>query len=142
LKASVGSFPFDFKRREAVDFKKGGEPIFENIKKKPEFLISIQFPASEVNDSADKASAYLGVKHGSLNDVLGIPNRIIAKKLGFGNYKKLRLEQQTEEEVYPELAPPVDAGGQQLEPNVVVKDKKQVMPIEKPILKKNKGGIK
>jgi len=130
LKSAVGSFPSEFKRREAIDFKKGGEPVFENVKKKPEFLIEIQFPASEINDSADKASALLGVKHGSLYDTLGIPNQRIAKKLGFGNYKKMRLEQQTEEEIYPELAPPVDAGNQQLEPNAI-----------KPTLKKKaKGG--
>lgn len=141
LKASVSNFPFDFKRREAVDFKKGGEPIFENVKRKPEFLIDIQFPVSEINDVSTRASAYLGVKHGSVNDVLGIPNSEISAKLGIRNYKRMRLKSATEKELYPELAPPVDAGGQQLEPSKVVKGKKkdEVVP-EKPILRKQKGG--
>ncbi len=130
LKSAVGSFPSEFKVREAVDFKKG-EPDFEYVKKKPEFLIDVQYPVSEINDVDTRASAYLGVKHGSLYDTLGIPNQEIAKKLGFGNYKRLRLRQATEDELYPELLPPVDAGGQQQEPGT-----------EKPILKKRKQGGK
>ena len=130
LKASVSSFPFDFKIQEAVDFKKG-KPVFEYVRKRPEFLIDVVFPGSEVNDAESRAKAYLGVKHGSLYDTLGIPNKVIAKKLGFGNYKRLRLKHATEEENYPELAPPVDAGGQQQEPGTI-----------KPVLKKKKKEVK
>jgi hypothetical protein len=130
LKASASSFPFDFKVREVVDFKKG-EPVFEYVRKRPEFLLDIVFPGSEVNDPEVRAGAYLGVKHGSLYDTLGIPNKVIAKKLGFGNYKRLRMKQATEEDLYPELAPPVDAGGQQQEPGTV-----------KPVLKKQQKGGK
>lgn len=126
LRSSVSDFPTEFKVKEAVDFKKG-EPVFEIVKKKPEFLIDIAFPVSEVNDAETRAKAYLGVKHGSLYDTLGIPNQEIAKKLGFGNYKRLRLKHATEDETYPELLPPVDAGGEQQEPGTI-----------KPILKKRK----
>jgi hypothetical protein len=108
LKQKFGKFPEFFKVRKAVDFK-NEKPIFENVKKKPEFLLDISFPVSEVIDAESRARAYLGVKHGSTFDTLGIPNAEIAKKLGFGNYKKMRLEQATEEDTYPELIPTLDA---------------------------------
>ena len=114
-------------------------------------------------DAEARARAFLGVKHGSVYDTLGIPNIEIAKKLGFGNYRRLRLLRETEYKKYPELAPPVDSGGEQLEPGnkrlgkkgnkpvvdkdgqpVVDKDGKPVKeekpikekPIVKPIVKK------
>ncbi len=127
LKSAVSSFPKEFKVNQAVDFKKG-KPVFEKVAKKPQFLIDIAYPTSEVIDAETRASAYLGVKHGSVSDVLGIPNSEIVKKVGFGgSYKRLRLQHASEEEEYPELAPPVDAGGEQQEPQTV-----------KPVLKKRK----
>jgi hypothetical protein len=36
--------------------------------------------------------------------------------MGLGNYRKMRLQDCTEKEKFPELQPPVDAGGEQLEP--------------------------
>jgi hypothetical protein len=92
-----------------VDFK-GKKPVFKDINKRPEFLIEISFPTSEVSDLEAKSRALLGVKHGSTNEVLGVPNQEIAKRMGFPNYRKLRLKHATEEERYPELAMAVDQG--------------------------------
>ena len=114
LKSKISSFPETFKVHTAVDYK-SKKPVFKEIDKKPEFLIDIAFPVSEVIDAETRARAYLGVKHGSIYDTLGIPNDEIAKRLGFGNYKRLRLQQATEEDRFPELSPPVDVGGQQLD---------------------------
>lgn len=115
LKSKVSSFPETFSVKEATDFK-DQKPVFKDVNRKPEMLIDITFPLSEVNDAETKARAFLGVKHGSVYDVLGIPNDVIAKKLGFGNYRRMRLTQASEEERYPKLEPPVDAAGQQLDP--------------------------
>ena len=132
LKSKVSDFPETFSVKTAVDFDDKQEPIFKDIEYKPEFLIDVSFPVSEVNDAETSARAFLGVKHGSVNDVLGIPNAVIAKKMGLGNYRKMRLQDCTEKEKFPELLPPVDAGGEQLEPgNATVKK-----PTEKPVVKK------
>jgi hypothetical protein len=141
LKTMLSGFPAVFDKREAVDFK-DGEPIFKNIKRRPEFLIDIAFPTSEVNDAEAKARAFLGVKHGSTFEVLGIPNEEIAKKMGFANYRKLRLKHATEQERYPELALSVDQAaieGQDVKKN---KDKpgedknSDATPVKKPKLKR------
>jgi len=107
LKTMITGFPAVFDQRIAVDFK-NQEPVFKNVKRKPEMLIDITFPTSEVIDAESRARAYLGVKHGSTYDVLGIPNQEIAKKLGFGNYRRLRLQHATEADKFPELAVAVD----------------------------------
>jgi hypothetical protein len=118
-------FPAKFPRKEVVDFKKtkkkeqnpitGEEeekdefkPVFKTVEYAPERLIEINYPSSEIVDVESRARAFLGVKHGSTYDVLGIPNAEIAKKLGFGNYHKLRLRHATEQEQYPELIQNVD----------------------------------
>ena len=123
LKSKIVGFPTSFKVKEAVDFKEGKkdpltdepeiEPVFANVKKSPEQLIEINFPTSEVNDAESRARAYLGVKHGSTFDTLGIPNNEIAKKLGFGNYRKLRLEQATEKIHYPAMIQTIDQESEQ-----------------------------
>jgi hypothetical protein len=136
LKSKVSDFPETFTIKEATDFK-DTKPVFKDVKKKPEMLIDISFPVSEVNDAETRARAYLGVKHGSVYDILGIPNDYIAKKLGIGNYKRMRLQQATEEKKYPELKPPVDAGGQQLDPGRRATDKRTpVKPTVKPVIKR------
>jgi hypothetical protein len=104
--------PEFYKVRKAVDFK-NGKPQFENVKIKPEKLLNISFPVSEVIDAESRARAYLGVKHGSINDTLGIANAEISKKLGFGGYKKLRLDQATEEELYPKTVSTIAAESMQ-----------------------------
>ena len=129
LRSTVTSFPTLFKRREAVDFK-DNEPVFEYVKKKPEFLVDIAYPTSELADAEARARAFLGVKHGSTYDTLGIPNAEIAKKMGFGNYKKLRLQQETEKSRYPELITTVDDEG--------VQERTEAEPGKKRLIKRKK----
>lgn len=114
LKAAVSDFPRLFTTKEAVDYK-AKKPVFKDVERAPEFLIDIVYPVSQVDDAETRARAFLGVKHGSVYDNLGIPNEVIAKKMGLGNYRRLRLARATEEEKYPELAPPLDEGGEQMD---------------------------
>lgn len=85
-----------------IDFKEG-----EEVEGKESLFIwesmEITFPTSEVSDSESATKALLGVKHGSLIDTLGIPASVVAKKLGFENYRTLRLKHLTEKKKYPEL---------------------------------------
>jgi hypothetical protein len=142
LKSSVYGFPEKFDQRVAVEFK-DQEPVFKNVKRKPESLIDISFPTSEVNDAEAKARAFLGVKHGSTYETLGIPNQEIAKKLGFGNYRRLRLAHATEMERYPELSLSVDQAaipGNAPGDNAPAKKdagvkKADAKPVEKPVAK-------
>lgn len=139
LKNKVADFPEFFPIKTAIDFDDDKKPKFKKIKRKPEFLIDIAYPTSDVIDAEARARAYMGVKHGALSDTMGIPIKELAKKLGFGNYARLRLMYETEKERYPELLPPVDAGGEQLEPgNKKLGKNKQVVP-EKPVSKKGAG---
>lgn len=134
LKAMVSDFPEYFKTKEAIGFEKAKEgseedpkPIFRNVKKKPERLIEISFPTSEVNDYEGTAKGLMGVKHGSLDMALGIPKQVIAGKMGFGNYNKLRLIHATEQERYPALVDYLDQESvqekQESEPKVAIKKK-------------------
>jgi len=107
LKSKINNFPEKFKIREAIKFK-DKEPVFKEIEKRPEQLIEINFPMSEINDIEARARAYYGVKHPALSDSAGVPNSELVKKLGFGNYRKLRLEYETEKEKYPDLVLPID----------------------------------
>lgn len=93
---------------EVVDFKDGKE-IFEKVKVPVWECVDVMFPVSEVNDIESRAKAYLGVKHGSLVDALGIPPSDIAEKLGFVGYKYLRMKAATEKKMYPELISTVDS---------------------------------
>ena len=107
LSSAVSKFPKTFKVKEAVGFVKK-KPIFKEVDRLPETLIDITFPTSEVVDYESRAKALMGVKHGSTHDTLGMPFSTIAKKLGFSNYKRLRLVAATEDEEYPELISPDD----------------------------------
>ncbi len=106
--------------REAYAFKKGTGtdadaqervPLFRKVQRKVCMLLEFTFPVSDVQDLQTLTAALLGVKHGSLNATMGIPNAAVAKKLGFGNYKRSRLEAATEDEYYPPLQPQVDQNG-------------------------------
>lgn len=130
LKSKVSEFPETFPVRTAVDYDDNQKPKFKTLKKKAETLIDITFPVSEVIDAEARVKAYLGVKHGSVYDTLGIPNDEIAKKIGFGNYRRLRLAQATEADKYPELAPPVDSGGQQPDAGTKKALKKKEIPAQ------------
>jgi len=108
LKSAVGTFPSEVSIREAVGFK-GGEPVFKMVSKRPEMLVDISFPTSEINDMEARARAVFGVKHGPLSDTAGIPRSEVLKKLGFANYPRLRLQYETEKEKYPALPMMLDA---------------------------------
>jgi hypothetical protein len=103
-----------------------------------------------VDDAETRARAFLGVKHGSVYDNLGIPNEEIAKKLGFGNYRRLRLAQATEEDKYPELTPAIDEGGEQMDqqglkpkkPGEVAVPAKSGQPVAKPVVPTKKVIVK
>ena len=102
LHSAMTGFPLKFKVKEVVDFK-NKEPVMKNVVKPPWKLIDIEFPVSEVSDVESRARAYLGVKHPSVVETLGIPREEVARKLGFSGYKKKRLRYATEEEVFPDL---------------------------------------
>jgi len=108
LKSKINNFPTHFKVREAVDFKKG-ETIFKEVEKKPEHLIEIGFPASEISDLEARTKAMMGAKHASLHETAGVPISEIIKKLGLPGYRKLRLRYETEKEKYPELPLTLDS---------------------------------
>jgi hypothetical protein len=125
LKSKTLDFPETFTRREATDFK-GKKPVFENVKKAPERCLDILFPVSSVENIEGTAKAMLGVKHGSLYDTAGIPNEELMKKMGFRNYRQLRLRQATEEEELPKLVLAADQESMQEQKEAEPKrDKKQ-----------------
>jgi len=102
LKSRISGFPETFNINKIVGFKKR-EPIHKIVPTKPEKLLEISFPKTEMVDVETRARAYLGVKHGSTNQVLGISNKKIAREMGIGNYHQMRLDAANEEEKYPEL---------------------------------------
>jgi len=111
LKSAVSDFPKEFSVEEVVGFKKSGsfDPIKKTVKKAAFKFVDFSFPVSEVTDLEARARALLGVKHGSIVDTLGIPRECIAKSLGFGSYKRLRLQHATEDETLPELISTLDS---------------------------------
>uniref|UniRef100_A0A6M3KEY7 Uncharacterized protein n=1 Tax=viral metagenome TaxID=1070528 RepID=A0A6M3KEY7_9ZZZZ len=108
LRSNIGKMEATFSTQVAVGFK-NQKPIFKKIKRKPEMLLEFSFPASEVTDFDSRAKGLLGVKHGPVSETLGIPQSEVAKKLGIGNYGKLRLKKAEEDEKYPELIYAMDA---------------------------------
>jgi len=108
IKSVVTGFPKFFRVNQATHFEKK-KPQFKKVNKKPEHLINISYPISEVVDLEGRAKGLLGVKHGPLAEQLGVPNADIAAKLGIGDYRSARLRKATEDEEYPELDYNVDA---------------------------------
>ncbi|MBW1999771.1 MAG: hypothetical protein JRJ29_17645 [Deltaproteobacteria bacterium] len=108
LKSKIAGFPKFFKSKEAVGFK-NGEVIFKTVNRKPEELLDISFPTSEINDMESRARALFGVKHADLSDTAGLPKSELVKKLGYGNYARLRLKYETEKQKYPTLPITLDA---------------------------------
>ena len=102
LKSSVSRFPRTFTIEEAVSFKEGKE-VFEKVKRRPEMLVQISYPVSEVIELEGRVKALLGVKHGPLSEQLGMPNSEVAKRVGVGGYGRMRLRKATEDKKYPEL---------------------------------------
>jgi len=114
LRAKMTDFPETFKLKMATAWK-NREPVFKNVPRRPEQLIDISFPISDVIDLESRTKAMLGVKHGPISEQLGIPNRQVANYLGIGGYGRARLQKATEEDRYPELdyEAGVDAGAAQ-----------------------------
>jgi len=103
LRSAATKFPQTFKVRQAVSFDKKQEPVFKSVVKKPEQLIDINYPISEVIDYDARAKGLLGVKHGPIAETIGIPNSRVARMMGIGGYGRARLRKATEDDKYPEL---------------------------------------
>ena len=102
LSSAVKPMKIDRVEEQATSFK-DGEPVYTKVSKEIWETLEITFPISEVSDVESTTKALLGVKHGSLVDTLGVPHSTIAAKLGFNNYRTLRLVAATEEKMYPKL---------------------------------------
>jgi len=123
LKSKINNkFPEYFEIEKAVTFK-DKKPVFKKLKKKPEKIIEINFPLSEVTEFESRAKAYYGSKHAALSDMAGMPNEELVKKMGFGNFRKLRLQYETEKKHYPDLPLQVDLES--------IQEKKQAEPARK-----------
>jgi len=109
LRSKVIDFPETFKVKRAVGFDKNKEPVLKFKNFRPHRLMEFSFPTSSIDNLESQVKAFMGVKHGRLSKTLGIPNAALAEKIGFKNYKQLRLQLATEESVYPELEPDVDS---------------------------------
>lgn len=102
LSSAVKPIKLERVEEQATSFK-DGEPVYTKVSKEIWESLEITFPVSEVSDVESTTKALLGVKHGSLVDTLGVPHSTIASKLGFSNYRTLRLAAATEEKLYPKL---------------------------------------
>ncbi len=98
----LSTFPEKFKLKQVVGFK-NKKPIMKNVVQPAYKLVDFEFPISEITDAEAKARAYLGVKHPSVVEVLGIPREDVARKIGFSGYKTKRMRYATEEETFPDL---------------------------------------
>lgn len=102
LRSVVTDFPETFTVKEAYKFE-GKKPLFRNVKKRPEQLLEIDYPTSEMIDFETRAKGLLGTKHGPIAQSLGVSNKEVASRMGFNAYGRARLEKATEDEMYPEL---------------------------------------
>ena len=102
LRAKMNGFPETFRVKMAVSWK-DQKPEFKKVSRRPDQLIDISYPISDVIDLENRTKSMLGVKHGPLSEQLGIPNKTVASYLGIGGYGKARLEKATEDDRYPEL---------------------------------------
>jgi len=109
LKEKISSFKNSYFVNEVVGFDDKKKPIKKRIKKSAADLLLITSPISEIGDIESKVKALFGVKHASLKDVAGLPIEELVKRLGFNNYRKLRLDAETEKLNYPELLSVMDA---------------------------------
>lgn len=145
LKSEISGFRTTFKRNECVRFTPAksddgeAKPVFENVQRRPEELIDIAYPISEITDFDARAKGLLGVKHGSVSESLGVPTEQIAKSLGFGGYGRNRLRHATEKRNYPELIMTMDQESLQenIEGNVT---ESRSAAKKKPAAKKPAGG--
>jgi len=111
---SAAKSDFSYKREiEEVTRFEEGEPVKEKVMRPAYKFIDVCLPVSRLEDIEATARAMLGTKHGSVGDVLGIPNSEIAKRLGFNNYPTLRKQRAMEDEIYPETLSGVDQESEQ-----------------------------
>jgi len=103
LKSKIAAFPEFFTVEEAVAFK-NQKPVFKKVKRKPQFLIDVQYPISDTIDLGARVGAMLGVKHGPLSETIGIPQSKAARMIGVGAFGANRLRKATEDKKYPKLA--------------------------------------
>lgn len=128
LHSAATGFPTTFRRKEVIGFDDKKEPITRWVKKPPHKLVSIGFPTSEISDTEGAAKGLLGTKHGSVVDTLGIPKEVVARRMGFSGYYRLRQQAAEEESSLPPTLMTVDAESAQekaeAEPSkAVVKDR-------------------
>ena len=102
LHSKTGHMPWTVMEDRAYKFE-NKKPKFKKVKVEAHKTVSINFPTSEMGDLESKTKALLGVKHGSLNQTLGISMEDIASRIGIQNYHKSRLKTETEKKNYPEL---------------------------------------
>jgi hypothetical protein len=102
LKSKIADFPSVFSVREAYMFA-NQKPKFKEFKRRPEQLVDISYPSSEVIDFEARAKGLLGVKHGPVAETVGLPNTEVARRLGIGSYGRQRLRKATEDDRYPKL---------------------------------------
>ena len=102
IREKMGLLKAEYPVTQCVGFKKK-KPQFKEVKVPSRRLIDFSFPYSDLGNLETLTKAYLGVKHGSMADVLGIPREEIVRRLGFGSYAKLRQQHAVEEETYTEL---------------------------------------
>jgi len=115
-------FELEYKVKETVGFK-GKKPVIKTVTKPAYDLLSFSFPQSEIVDVEAKARAFLGVNHQSICETLGIPKAVVASKLGFPAYRKMRYEFQTEEDNLPELPLTADVASSAAEQGQSFKNK-------------------
>jgi len=87
--------------KDVVRFE-SNEPVMGRKKKPVYKFVDICLPVSRLEDVESIAKAYLGAKHASVIDVLGVPRREVARRMGFSNYASLRKEKAIEDEEFPE----------------------------------------
>jgi hypothetical protein len=142
LKQAIGKFEPELSYKDCVGFTATQEPIFKDIKRRPEHFVELSFPISEAQAFEERARALLGVKHGPIAETLGIPNQKLAGLMGFGGYGRARQLKALEEELYPELQyeAGVDAESMQEtiegEPGKSDDKKEEKTPAKKPAKKK------
>ena len=135
LNHKATGMPWKYKVRKAYKFE-NQKPKFKNILTEAHKTIEINFPISEMGDIEAKARAFMGVKHGSVVETLGLSRTEVANSMGTQNYHQARLDLATEDDTYPELLTAAEiemmqskSGEEGLEKSATPKE--PVKPIEK-----------
>ena len=108
LHSKTGHMPWTVSENKAYKFE-NGVAKFKKIPIEAHETIAINWPLSEIGDLESKVKALLGVKHGAVNQTLGIASEDIARRIGFQNLHKSRLKLATEEKLYPKLITELEA---------------------------------